>query len=472
MAVKIRDVNRASKKRRPRGEVIWNYLPTPRQLEAHKAPERYKLFGGGMGGGKTVWLCAEAIKLSLKFPGNRGYMCRDKIVDFVRSTLVTFETLCPRELLRKHWRQDRILEFWNGSQILYGALGGEEEIERIKSTEFGFVCIDEATETYREMFVLLASRLRWKLPDSSYPDYHILLASNPEPGWVKEDFVDRRQDGYRFIPSLLRDNPHLPKDYIENLRKTFPKEMARRYLDGSWNVFEGQIYKEFDRERHVFTHDIFALPESRHFDTFRVVDHGYTNPTCWLWVSVDFDGVMWVWDEHYQALMTIKEHADEVKRRGPDWFNGLNLGDPSMFSRTMQKGGQAWSPADEYRENGLLIVKPYSDDGQLSEMSAINLVKQRFKSNTIMIHEKCENTIKEIMKLRWKKLKSSGYQSSNSPEAAVDKDNHAADCLRYACMWRPPSALPPKKPEPVNSLHYAIMKHKKESHNPFMAGWD
>ena len=441
-------------------------------MQAHQAPERYKLYGGAMGGGKSWWLCAEAIKLCLKFPGNRGYMCRDQLVDFKRSTLVTFETLCPKEFIAKHYREDRIISMWNGSEILYGALGGQDEIERIKSTEFGFFCIDEATETFREMFILLTSRLRWRLPDGSHPDYHGLLASNPEPGWVKEDFVDKRLPDHAFIPALPRDNQHLPKDYVEGLRKNFPKEMAKRYLDGSWDVFEGQVYGEFDRDRHVFSHDLIESEDSRYFDTFRIVDHGYRNPTCWLWISIDFDGRMWVWDEHYEASMTIEEHATRVKEKGPKWFNGLNLGDPTMFSRTMQKGGKAWSPADEYRDNGIIIIKPYSDDGPVSEMSGINLVKQRLKNNALFIHERCENTIREILKYRWKTLKLNAQGTANSPEQPVDKDNHAMDALRYACMFRPVNSTPPKAPEPVNSLHHAIMKHKQQSRMPFFAGWN
>ena len=48
------------------------YEATPRQAAFHAAPEKFRLYGGAMGGGKTVALCAEAIALSCDYPGNRG----------------------------------------------------------------------------------------------------------------------------------------------------------------------------------------------------------------------------------------------------------------------------------------------------------------------------------------------------------------------------------------------------------------
>ena len=47
------------------------YNPKPKQIEAHKCRAKYLLFGGAMGGGKSWFLCAEAIKQAMKYNGNR-----------------------------------------------------------------------------------------------------------------------------------------------------------------------------------------------------------------------------------------------------------------------------------------------------------------------------------------------------------------------------------------------------------------
>lgn len=447
--------------------VRWAYIPTERQEEFHRCPKRYKLYGGAMGGGKTMALCAEAIKLSLRYPGNRGYFCRHQLVDFKRSTLVTFERQCPPELIRMHYRDDRLIVFRNGSEILYGGLGGEEDLERIKSTEFGWVGIDEATETYLEMFQLLDSRLRWKLPDGGYPRFRIFLASNPEPGWVKERFVDRLPADHAFIPALPKDNPYLPPNYDAGLRKNFPNEWVKRYLDGSWDVFEGQVYKEFDKAVHVYR----DIEMGQWWERFRVIDHGYTNPTCCLWIAVDHDGAMWIYDEHYERFMTVAEHAPVIMRKQPD-FAGLTLCDPSMFASNQQREGKPWSIADEYRLHGISCIKPYGETGWMPEAAGIMLVKQRLKARTIHVHESCVNTIAEFTKLRWMPARANARAIRNEPEQVIDRDNHAMDCIRMACMWRPQGSVPPAPPPDTQSLHYAIMKHKGLVGLPFYAGWN
>jgi len=467
---RIRDINRANRRRRVPQEVVWGYEPTFRQWDAHLAEERFKLYGGAMGGGKSVWLCAEAIWLSMNYPGNRGYLCRHHLVDVKRSTLVTFEKTVPAGAIMRHMMDDRIIEFWNGSQVIYGGLGSEEDLERIKSTEFGFFCIDEATETYEAMFTLLASRLRWKLSDGSIPPYYGLLASNPEPGWVKKRFVDNSHADHCFIPALPKDNPHLPAGYDAGLRKMFPEEAAKRYLDGSWDIFEGQIYKEFDRNAHIFDQELFDSKESQYYDKFRVIDHGYRNPTCCLWCCVDFDGRLWIYDEHYEAGLTIEENARAIKDKYPG-EDITTICDPTMFAQTMQRSGRVWSPADEYREHGIMCIKPFAGFGWMPEVTGINLVKQRLKNNMLFIHSKCRNTVDEMIAYKWKKLRLSDQQNNN-PEQPVDKENHAMDAIRYAVMWRPMSAERPKQPESVNTLHYAILKHKKELGGIFYAGWN
>ena len=52
------------------------YKPKQKQALAHKNRAKYLLFGGAMGGGKSWWLCAEAIKQVMKYPSNRIVIVR------------------------------------------------------------------------------------------------------------------------------------------------------------------------------------------------------------------------------------------------------------------------------------------------------------------------------------------------------------------------------------------------------------
>jgi hypothetical protein len=84
-----------------------------------------------------------------------------------------------------------------------------------------------------------------------------LLASNPDPGWVKERFIDQKLDDHVFIPALPKDNPHLPIDYVPKLKAIFPESWLKRYLEGDWTAFEGVNYLfEYNKIRQAVDRDI------------------------------------------------------------------------------------------------------------------------------------------------------------------------------------------------------------------------
>ena len=221
---------------------IENYIPTIKQEIAHNAPQTFKLYGGAMGGGKSVWLCAEGIRLSMEYPGNVGYMCRKTYRDFKKTTLTTLMSMMPNKIIKAYNKVDGEIRLINDSLIILGDL---EQVEKLKSLNLGWFGIDEGTETTDEVFLMLRSRLRLKLEKIQR---YGLIASNPEPGWLKDRFVDPQMQGrprpnHLFIPSLPRENPHLPDGYLEDLERDFPPIWRSKYLEGSWDVFESQIFK-------------------------------------------------------------------------------------------------------------------------------------------------------------------------------------------------------------------------------------
>jgi hypothetical protein len=221
---------------RPPADVI--YRATERQAAFHASPETYKLFGGAMGGGKSKAICAEGLALSCDYPGNRGYLCRHTLKAFKKTTLLTLIEILERaDIIAKHHQSDNVFYLKGGSSIWYGGLGDDTAaIEKLKSMELGWFGVDEASETTESFFLMLASRLRLKLPGIRYFG---LLASNPDPGWLKGRFIDRKLEDHVFIPALPADNPYLPKGYIERLVEIFPEDWQARFLRGDWTAFEG-----------------------------------------------------------------------------------------------------------------------------------------------------------------------------------------------------------------------------------------
>jgi len=226
------------------------YKPHPKQQMAHKAIEQNVLYGGAVGGGKSYYLAAEGIQLSLDYPSNRGYMCRQKLTDFRISTLLELKRYLDAtviindrgkqeivELIPQHHQTENYFRLYNGSYIYYGGIGDDREgTTRVKNMTLGFVAVDQLEEVEEVNWNWLLSRLRLQLPNIHYK---AIATANPAPGWVKRRFIESKLENHIFIPALPKDNPYLPDDYESNLRKWFPPEMVKALLDGDWDALEG-----------------------------------------------------------------------------------------------------------------------------------------------------------------------------------------------------------------------------------------
>ncbi len=226
---------------------IQVYEPTPRQLIFHEDWHRYIMYGGGLGGGKTKCLCEDANFHMLNFPGNRGFIGRAVYSDFDITTYVELiAVLKPLldcgavvENKTKHY-----FTYSNGSVLWYGGLerdtgkgSGLGKKNKLFGAEFGWIGFDQAEELTRDQFEKAASRLRRILPDGSLPPYRCALTANPSQNWIKTRFILAPDENSVFIPALASDNPHLPKDYVENLMGLF--SASRDYIEalvmGSWD---------------------------------------------------------------------------------------------------------------------------------------------------------------------------------------------------------------------------------------------
>lgn len=257
-------------------ESPYVFKPTERQLKlweivrSHNEDGQITLigYGGAAGGGKTRAIVEMAIDLCLNYPGNRILVGRRDFNDLSSTVMESFFRHVPPQIVAgvnnvQHWVKIR-LPTWPKNIHSVVRFRELKDWVGLGSEEYGAVLIDEAAEVSLDSVLMLLSRLRWKLPIEIQRmgvklPYYFIAATNPFPGWFKDWFVDRKlpeglmkdaKATVHFIPALARDNPHLPPNYEDFLRSIYPASWVKRLMDGSWDVYIGQVYPQFSKDIH------------------------------------------------------------------------------------------------------------------------------------------------------------------------------------------------------------------------------
>lgn len=276
--------------------------PLPLQKKFHACRAVARAYVGGYGSGKTWCGAWESYMLSMLYPGTVGVVCRNTYGELRDSTrAVFFEVLaiiteqitgqrgdiydpmtCP--LVKSFSKSSNTLVFHTGagrqpSTVLFRSL---DAFEKFKSTQFGWVWIDEASDTQEEPFLTLRGRLRHPAQAGGYS---IFLTTNPcnTQHWIYKRFVESVRDGgedaleYAVFRAPTSENIHLPAGYEADLRRSYPAEWVARYLDGEFGTLpEGKpVYPGFKSSCHVgsITFDA-SLP------LYRSWDFGSHHPAC------------------------------------------------------------------------------------------------------------------------------------------------------------------------------------------------
>ena len=235
-------------------------------------------------------------------------------------------------------------------------------------------------------------------------------------------------------------------------------------MDGSWDAVEGQVWPEFNYEDHVFpslAHDFeIPYPTKGEVLQFAALDHGQTNPTCFLGFYVDQDDNIFVFDEYYQKGLVSSHCMNIMTRFDVSAFEYI-CADPSMWGKTREKEGRAWSVFDEYDEYDIYLDKAQNDRAAgwnrvgeylRTDPEHYHPILDKQGSPRLFISARCRSLLNEIPEYVWKKLRE---KDSNPKEEARKLNDHACDALRYGVMSRPsPYELKEKDQAPIGSFNF------------------
>lgn len=298
-------------------KLIWEPINKP-QDQFVSSTAGSVLFSGAFGAGKTIALCAKALKLSLDNKHNFGYICRKVRATITLSTLKTFlELVCPKELIADYNKSEGLITLTNSSQLLFGGLDDPLKLGSLGAGGVGFVGIDEAIETAEDDWNMLEGRLR--LPKVPHQIFAVTNPGPPSHYLYRKFFTEHKGEVYQ---ASSYDNPALPEDYRLRLA-TFEGVYRDRYVLGLWKGLEGLVYSSFDDK-------ICLIPRFLIDKTWPVYsghDFGLVNPAALFTAqnpgTGDFfhfaeycPGVKMGYFDHVEAFKGICEGRNVLRRVG------------------------------------------------------------------------------------------------------------------------------------------------------------
>ena len=193
----------------------------------------------------------------------------------------------------------------------FGGLDDPEKV--IKSTEWNYIWVEEATEISFDDFKIIYMYNRNRSADGK-PN-QIFLTFNPISifHWLKEDLVDNTEyKDKKEIHSTYKDNPFLPikaKEKYERLM-TQDKNLYRIFALGEWGILTHLVYSNFM--------DAPSIPSAKELNnnTFYGLDFGFNAPSSLIetTVSDEEEDTCWTKELIYLPGLENRELIQEMKK--------------------------------------------------------------------------------------------------------------------------------------------------------------
>lgn len=388
-----------------------------------RAPERFTMFVGGIGSGKTTAGAVKALVQSAARPGSLGVVVAPTYPMLRDSTLRTLQDILGKTILHYN-KSDGELTLINGSQIL---LRSADKPDRLRGPNAHWAWIDEAALCPPGTWEIIIGRLR--ADGTAGPCW---LTSTPKG----HNWMYQKRGLMRLFKASTRHNPYLNPEFVQSLIDSYSGDFASQEIDAEFVRFEGQIYDEFEYARHVRENKT-ELKRRNWVEFWGAGDEGYINPQCYLIMGLDDDGGVHVFEEFYKRKVRTTVAAREAKLIGWEWAAAgrpieifyIDPSAASLAAEIAEEEPHPYAGDDGVADDALLPGIP-TRSARNAVLPGIQTVKaylagQNKYGPMLTISPECPFLLGEIDQYAWKDWK------EGRKEEPVKMNDHAMDTLRY-----------------------------------------
>lgn len=217
------------------------------------------LFSGGLGSGKTYFLCRKAILLSVLNRNHSGGILCPTYAEFKKDIYPTFDQIffdlgLIENVHYKFHKTDKTYHFcWMKSNRYIYVFTGEKPIA---GPNLAYCLINEHSLIHFERIKEMLRRVRVK----EAPHKQRVMAGTPEDvhGWL-EEFVELQEkenekepDSFKIVYADTKENKHLDESYRKHLESMLDEQQLKVFAGGQIVKLSGDyFYYAFSRQKNI-----------------------------------------------------------------------------------------------------------------------------------------------------------------------------------------------------------------------------
>jgi phage terminase large subunit len=388
------------------------------QMDFLAIDTKFGLFRGGLGSGKTHAGAAHVIHMVLKYPKALGLITAPSYKQLNDATLPTLFRLLEELGIPFRYLGGAKAQLKIGNTIVH--CRSVKNYEDLRGPEYGWCYADEASLYKWEAIQVIIGRLRDK-----HGPRTLRCTTTPRGfNWMHDFFEENKDETKQTVTATSMDNRHLPDDYIRTLEAQYDDKFLAQERDGEYiNIFAGQVYHAFDRDKHVreFDRKIFRHTTRRIGCDFNVSP--ITAVQGWIHGNKIFIG-----GETWKKDSNTYELADML-------YEQFGTHKTTLHPDSTGKGRKTSAVSTDHQ-----ILK---DKGFILKIKTNPAVKDRYNCingllahNRLIIHPSCKKLIADLEK----------FTHDNTD----DMLSHMSDCLGYLAWYHFPLRDMYKKSRTIN----------------------